>query len=97
MFGYVDSPLKPDNFMFNPKKLVIAILNGRSWVRIQLISKKILSLIQYEMFFWKKVEGMNFGRIGYSKKKGSNPPYAAKQWSNNSYKADALIVGQSSP
>ena len=40
---------------------------------------------------------MNFGRIGYSKKKGSNPPYAAKQWSNNSYKADALIVGQSSP
>ena len=95
MFGHVDSPLKPYNFMFNPKKLVIA--NGRSRVRIQLISKKILSLIQYEMFFWKKWREWTLAELGIPKKKGSNPPYAAKQWSNNSYKADALIVGQSSP
>ena len=67
MFGHVDSPLKPYNFMFNPKKLVIA--NGRSRVRIQLISKKILSLIQYEMFFWKKVEEWTLAELGIPKKR----------------------------
>ena len=47
--------------------------------------------IHYEMFFW------TLGELGITKKRGSNPPYAGKEWSNNSYKADALIVGQSSP